>query len=384
MFESLPLFLVRLLLGFVIGAALGFVARRGRFCSLGAIEDAVYANDTRRLRSWILAIGVAIVGVHVLELWGGLDLTRSIYLGPRLEWGALILGGFLFGIGMALNGTCGLGTLRQLGGGDLKALVSFLVIGVVAMMTLRGFAGVARIALTDPFSVQLPQSFSQRLPEMAGLRGTGASLLAIAIGSAVALFAFNHKGFRSSLRFAATGAAIGLLIALGWWATGIVGFDSFDTRRIESFTFIGPVGETLYYLMLSTALQPDFPIGAVFGVVLGAFIAAKTDGSFKWEVSADVNDMKRRLLGASLMGFGGITALGCTIGQGVTGLSTLSVGSALATVSIVAGGRVGLYLLVERKWARRDAPVATAKTAITKVAVAKAAVAHERISCSEP
>ena len=362
MFESLPLFLVRLLLGFAIGAALGFVARRGRFCSLGAIEDTVYANDTRRLRSWILAIGVAIVGVHVLELWGGLDLTRSIYLGQRLEWGALILGGFLFGIGMALNGTCGLGTLRQLGGGDLKALVSFLVIGVVAMMTLRGFAGVARIALTDPFSVQLPQSFSQRLPEMAGLRGTGASLLAIAIGSAIALFAFNHKGFRSSLRFAATGAAIGLLIALGWWATGIAGFDSFDTRRIESFTFIGPLGETLYYLMLSTALQPDFPIGAVFGVVLGAFIAAKTDGSFKWEVSANANDMKRRLLGASLMGFGGITALGCTIGQGVTGLSTLSVGSALATVSIVAGGRVGLYLLVERKWARRDAPVATAKT----------------------
>ena len=379
MFESLPLFLVRLLLGFAIGAALGFVARRGRFCSLGAIEDTVYANDTRRLRSWILAIGVAIVGVHVLELWAGLDLTRSIYLGQRLEWGALILGGFLFGIGMALNGTCGLGTLRQLGGGDLKALVSFLVIGVVAMMTLRGFAGVARIALTDPFSVQLPQSFSQRLPEMAGLRGTGASLLAIAIGSAIALFAFNHKGFRSSLRFAATGATIGLLIALGWWATGIAGFDSFDTRRIESFTFIGPLGETLYYLMLSTALQPDFPIGAVFGVVLGAFIAAKTDGSFKWEVSANANDMKRRLLGASLMGFGGITALGCTIGQGVTGLSTLSVGSALATVSIVAGGRVGLYLLVERKWARRDAPVATAKTA-----VAKAVAAHERISCSEP
>jgi hypothetical protein len=259
--------------------------------------------------------------------------------------------------------------------------VSDLVIGVVAMMTLRGFAGVARIALTDPFSVQLPQSFSQRLPEMAGLRGTSASLLAIAIGSAIALFAFNHKGFRSTLRFAATGAAIGLLIALGWWATGIAGFDSFDTRRIESFTFIGPVGETLYYLMLSTALQPDFPVGAVLGVIFGAFVAARTDGSFKWEVSANANDMKRRLLGASLMGFGGITALGCTIGQGVTGLSTLSVGSALAVVSIVAGGRVGLYLLVERKWAQRSVPVG-AVTA--NAAVAKASIAHERISCSDP
>jgi uncharacterized protein len=377
MLDAVPLFAVRLLLGLVLGIALGFVARRGRFCSLGAIEDAVYASDTRRLRSWILAIGVAIIGVHLLELFGGLDLTRSIYLGQRLEWGALILGGFLFGLGMALNGTCGLGTLRQLGGGDLKALVSFLIIGVVAMMTLRGFAGVARIALTDPVSTQLPQSFSQRLPEMVGLRGAGASLLAIAIGAAIALYAFSHKGFRSTFRFAATGAAIGLLIALGWWATGIIGFDSFDTRRIESFTFIGPVGETLYYLMLSTALQPDFPIGAVLGVILGAFIAAKTDGSFKWEVSADANDMKRRLLGATLMGFGGITALGCTIGQGVTGLSTLSVGSALAVVAIVAGARTGLYLLVERKWAQRAVPAGAVP--------AKAAVAgHERISCSDP
>jgi hypothetical protein len=377
MLDNLPLFAVRLALGFVLGIALGFVARRGRFCSLGAIEDTVYAGDTRRLRSWILAIGVAIIGVHALEMWAGLDLTRSIYLGQRLEWGALILGGFVFGIGMALNGTCGLGTLRQLGGGDLRALVSFLVIGVVAMMTLRGFAGVFRIAVTDPLSTQLPQSFSQRLPEMVGLRGDAASLLAIAIGGAIALSAFSHKGFRTTFRFAATGAAIGLIVALGWWATGIAGFDAFDARRIESFTFIGPVGETLYYLMLSTALQPDFPIGAVFGAILGAFIAAKTDGSFKWEVPANANDMKRRLLGATLMGFGGITALGCTIGQGVTGLSTLSVGSALAVVSIVAGARTGLYLLVERKWAHTTAPVGAVP--------AKAAVAgHERISCSDP
>lgn len=379
MFEDFPGFLVRLSLGFVLGVALGFVARRGRFCTLGAIEDAVYGNDTRRLRSWILAIGVAIVGVHALELWGGLDLTRSIYLGARLEWGALILGGFLFGVGMALNGTCGFGTLRQLGGGDLKALISFLVIGITAMMTMRGLTGLARISLLDPLTLQLPQGFSQRLPEMAGSSGASASWLAIAIGIAVAAVAFNHRGFRSTFRFAATGAAIGALIVLGWWATGIAGFDAFDTRRIESFTFVGPLGETVYYAMLSTALQPDFPVGAVIGVVLGAFLAARTDGSFKWEAPADAGDLKRRLLGAFLMGFGGVTALGCSVGQGVTGLSTLSVGSALATVSIVAGARAGLYLLVERKWtfgklrARRAAPVKAA-----------AVGGHERISCTDP
>lgn len=377
MFDDIPLFLVRLLLGFGLGIAVGFVSRRGRFCTLGAVEDAVYAGDTRRLRSWIVAIGIAIAGVHALELTAGLDLTRSIYLGARLEWGALILGGFLFGLGMALNGTCGLGSLRQLGGGDLRAFVTFLVIGITAMMTMRGLTGVVRVAVTEPLTLQLPQGFSQRLPEIAGFGGATASVLAIALGLAVAFAAFGPAGLRTHYRFALTGALVGILIVGGWWATGVAGFDSFDTRRIESFTFVGPLGETLYYAMLSTALQSDFPVGAVVGVVIGAFIAAWTDGSFKWQVSADATDLKRRILGAGLMGFGGVTALGCSIGQGVTGLSTLSIGSAIATVAIVAGARFGLYLLIER---RRGQPAARRAAA----APAKAALVRDRISCTEP
>jgi uncharacterized membrane protein YedE/YeeE len=372
MLEELPLFIVRLILGFVFGLMLGFVVRRGRFCTLGAIEDATYGNDNRRLMSWIVAIGVAIASVHALELFGGLDLSRSIYLGSRLEWGGLILGGLLFGFGMALNGTCGLGTLRQLGGGDMKALVSFLIIGIAAMMTMRGLTGVGRIAVTEPLTLQLPSGFSQRLPEIAGLTGSAVSIAAIVIGLLIAVAAFLHVGLRANLRFALTGAAVGIVIALGWWATGIAGFDDFDSRRIESFTFVGPLGETLYYFMLSTALQPDFPVGAVLGVIAGAFIAAKSNGTFKWEVSANAGDMKRRVLGAFLMGIGGITALGCSVGQGVTGLSTLSIGSVLATVSIVAGARAGLYVLVEMR-----RPAQPEK-------VAQPSLVPDRISCTDP
>ncbi len=376
MFEDLPLFVVRLLLGFGLGLAFGFVARRGRFCTLGAIEDATYGNDNRRLFSWIVAIGVAIAGVHALELWGGLDLSRSIYLGARLEWGGLILGGLLFGLGMALNGTCGLGTLRQLGGGDLKALVSFLVIGVTAMMTMRGLTGIGRVAITEPLTLQLPDGFSQRLPEIVGLSGATVSLAAIAVGGLIVLATSLQIGARANLRFIATGAAIGALIALGWWATGIAGFDDFDSRRIESFTFVGPVGETLYYVMLSTALQPDFPVGAVLGVVAGAFLAARSNGTFKWEVSSSAGDMKRRLLGAFMMGVGGVTALGCSVGQGVTGLSTLSIGSVLATVSIIVGARGGLYMLVEM---RRPA-----EPAKQPQAPATPSLVPDRISCTDP
>lgn len=379
MFDDLPLNLLRLLLGLGLGVAFGFVARRGRFCTLGAIEDSVYSDDTRRLRTWLLAIGTAIVGVHLLEAFGGLDLTKSIYVGSRLELGALIIGGLIFGFGMALNGTCGMGTLRQIGGGDLRAVISFLVIGVTAMMTMRGLTGILRIAATDPLAVNLGASASQRLPQLAGLSGQGITIAAVLLGLAVALFAFLHRGFRATPRFAVTGILIGLIVVGGWWATGIIGYDEFDTRRIESFTFVGPLGEALLYAMLSTALSLDFPIGAVLGFILGAFAAAITDGTFRWQIPANVSELKRRLVGAFLMGFGGITALGCTIGQGVTGVSTLSVGSVIALVSIVGGARLGLWWIVERGRAAAANPALGAAIPAT---AGKRIV--NRVSCTEP
>jgi uncharacterized membrane protein YedE/YeeE len=378
MLDDLPLNLLRFALGLGLGAAFGFVARRGRFCTLGAIEDSVYANDTRRLRTWLVAIGVAVIGVHLLESFGELDLTKSIYTGSRLEFGALIIGGLIFGFGMALNGTCGMGTLRQIGGGDLRAVITFLVMGMTAMMTMRGLTGVARVAVTDPLAVDLGASATQRLPLLAGLSGQGVTIAAIVIGLGIAVFAFAHRGFRASPRFAVTGILIGLIVVAGWWATGVVGYDSFDTRRIESFTFVGPLGDTLLYGMLSTALSLDFPIGAVIGFVIGAYLAAVSDGSFRWQIPASAAEFKRRLIGAFMMGFGGITALGCTIGQGVTGVSTLSVGSVIAIVSIVAGGRLGLWWIVER--GQR-----VARPTIGAPIVATAGNGRfNRVSCTEP
>ena len=378
MLDDLPLNLLRFVLGLGLGAAFGFVARRGRFCTLGAIEDSVYANDTRRLRTWLLAIGVAVIGVHLLETFGELDLTKSIYTGSRLEFGALIIGGLIFGFGMALNGTCGMGTLRQIGGGDLRAVITFLVMGVTAMMTMRGLTGVARVAVTDPLAVDLGASATQRLPLLAGLSGQGVTIAAIVIGLGIAVFAFAHRGFRASPRFAVTGVLIGLIVVAGWWATGVAGYDSFDTRRIESFTFVGPLGDTLLYGMLSTALSLDFPIGAVIGFIVGAYLAAFSDGSFRWQIPASAAEFKRRLIGAFMMGFGGITALGCTIGQGVTGVSTLSVGSVIAIVSIVAGGRLGLWWIVERGQ-RVARPTIGAPIAATA-----GSGRFNRVSCTEP
>jgi hypothetical protein len=250
--------------------------------------------------------------------------------------------------------------------------------GVTAMMTMRGLTGVARVAVTDPLAVDLGASATQRLPLLAGLSGQGVTIAAIVIGLGIAVYAFAHRGFRASPRFAITGLLIGLIVVAGWWATGIAGYDSFDTRRIESFTFVGPLGDTLLYGMLSTALSLDFPIGAVIGFVIGAYLAAVSDGSFRWQIPASAAEFKRRLIGAFMMGFGGITALGCTIGQGVTGVSTLSVGSVIAIVSIVAGGRLGLWWIVER--GQRVARPSIG----SPIAAAAGNGRINRVSCTEP
>lgn len=339
-------YLLRTLLGFALGILLGFVARRGRFCTLGAIEDAVYGGNMLRLRAWALATAVAIAGVHGLEALYALDLSRAIYTPARLEWGGALIGGLLFGLGMALAGTCGFGMLLRLGGGDLRALVVFLVMAVTAVMTMRGVTGLARLAVTTPLTAELGAA-SQRLPDLVG-RGGAAAPIGLAVAVLLAAAALAHRGLWRGRAVLLTGAAIGLIIVAGWSATGVAGYDPFETRRIESFSFVAPLGETLLFLMLASGLRPDFPVGAVTGVIVGAFLAAHSAGEFRWEAPDDARELRRHVLGAFLMGLGGIAALGCTIGQGITGLSTLSLGSALAIGAIFLGARFGLYWLVER------------------------------------
>ncbi len=348
MIPELDVNVLRALLGFGAGGALGFIARHGRFCTLSAIEDAVYADDTRRIRSWALAIAVAILGTLALTHLAELDLTRSIYVSPRLELGGAIIGGLTFGLGMALVGTCGFGTLLRLGGGDLKAFLAFLVLGISALMAMRGLTGFARIALLDPLSLDLGPRPTQTLPDLLGLSGSPAAILPIAVAAGLAGWAFALPAFRKHRRLILTGAGIGLCVVAGWWITGVAAFDPFETRRVESFTFVAPLGETILYTMLASGLAIDFPVGAVLGVIGGSWLAAVVKGEFHWEAPDDARELKRHVLGAFLMGTGGVAALGCTIGQGVTGVSTLAIGSIIAVASMFVGARAGLYWLVER------------------------------------
>jgi uncharacterized membrane protein YedE/YeeE len=341
-------------LGLLAGMVFGATAQRTNFCTMGAISDIVNLRDYRRFRAWLLAIAVAIAGSQALYLTGTVDLGKSIYLTGNLGWLGAIVGGLMFGFGMTLTGGCGNKTLVRLGAGNLKSLVVALVLGVFAFMTLRGLLGLARVTFIESTNANLAgigastQGIADLLAAGAGLALPG---LRWAIAAAVVLgllwYCFKNADFRTSPANILGGAVIGALIPVGWAITGIAGADDFEPVPLASFTFVAPIGESLMYLMIFTGASVNFGIAAVGGVILGSFLMALATRSFRIESFTDRNDMLRHIAGGALMGIGGVLALGCTIGQGITGLSTLALGSLLAVLSIVAGSVYGFKYLEE-------------------------------------
>lgn len=324
------------------------------YCAMGAISDAVTFGDKRRLRSWMLAIAVAVLGAQALQVAGMVELGKSIYLPPLLDWLGAILGGLLFGYGMVFAGGCASKNLVRVGGGDLRALMTLLVLGVSAYAALGGLLGPVRAELTRLTAVNLaPFGFtSQSLGAMLSRDfGGSAERAGLAVGGILALglllFCFADKGFRSSRLHVLAGLGVGLTVAAGWAVTGYL-YDDLAVRPFvpASLTFVRPTGDSMEWLMRFTAAPvPGFGVTCVAGTLLGAFIVARATKRFRVATFADVADTRRHLFGAALMGIGGIMASGCTMGQAVTGLSTLSLGSMLAFAGILAGGVLGVKML---------------------------------------
>jgi uncharacterized membrane protein YedE/YeeE len=247
-----------------------------------------------------------------------------MYLSPNFGWLGHLVGGLLFGIGMTLASGCGQRTLVRVGGGNLKSLVVLLLLGLTAYMTMRGL---------------LDQGIGTMIAAATGIENADAINWAttILLGGGLVVFAFAAKSFRHSFDNILAGIVIGLIIPAGWYVTGVIGFDDFEPVRFESFTFVAPTGESLMYLLTFTGSTIGFGVAAVFGVIAGSFLYAILSGNFRVETFTDKSDMLRHISGGVAMGFGGVLALGCTIGQGITGLSTLAFGSLLTLLSIIFG-----------------------------------------------
>ncbi len=338
--------------GLVIGSLLGFIMQRTNFCTMGALSDINAFGDWSRFRSWMLAIAVAIIGTQMLSYFDYVDMSRSIYMTSTFNWLAFIIGGLIFGIGMVFGSGCGAKSLLRFGGGDLKGLIVVLLIALVGYMTLRGILAPARIAITGLGSINTEAlglantGFQTILASWFGLGEKTAVLAGTAIAAAAILtFCFSDTKFRTSPRHVLSGIAVGFLVAAAWWATGTLGFDDFEPVPLFSLNFVSPTANTLQYLMTFTGATISFSIATVFGMILGAFVASLSNKTFAIGSFADRNDLIRHLMGGSLMGFGAVTSLGCTIGQGIGGVSTLAFGSVVAILSIIAGGFVGFKMM---------------------------------------
>lgn len=344
-------------LAFALGVVFGAVAQRVDFCTMGAISDIVQMGDWRRMRMWLLAIAVAIVGANGLEAMGVIDLSKSIYTASRTTWLSSIVGGVLFGFGMTLASGCGSKTLIRLGGGNLKSAVVLMALAISAYMTLKGLFGIWRVEALDVvrFDTSVLGAGRSDLGSIVGaLVGTGPwtrLFVASAVAIALAAFVFASREFRRDRKLVLGSIVIGAVIVAGWYVTAHIGYvaenpqtleESFvatNSGRAESFSFVSPVAYLLELLLLWSDQSKivTFGIAAVIGVAAGSAAMAVAMRRFRWESFSSTEDLVNHLVGGVLMGFGGVTALGCTIGQGLTGISTLAVGSILAFVSIIAG-----------------------------------------------
>jgi uncharacterized membrane protein YedE/YeeE len=331
---------------FVLAFIFGAVGNRTHFCTMGAVSDWINMGDLARMRMWLLAIAVALLGSSALHLAGVVDLSKSIYPGPNFTWLSYLVGGFLFGVGMTLGSGCGSKTLIRVGAGNLKSLVVYLFLGIAAYMTLRGILGAFRVGVLEKASIALPQG-----QDLTSLLGLHRALLAALIGGGLLAFVYASRQFRSSFDYTLGGVVTGLVVVGGWYVSGHVGhvaedpntlqeaFVATNSGRMESFSFVAPFAYTLDYLMFWTDKSKaiTYGIASAAGVIAGSAAYALATRTFRWEGFRDAEDTANHIVGGMLMGFGGITALGCTIGQGITGFSTLALGSIITFVAIVAG-----------------------------------------------
>ena len=345
MFDSIADTTLAALVGLFGGIMLGVAARMGRFCTLGAVEDMLYQHSTVRMRMWLTGIGTAIIGTFGLMALGFLDAESTVYL--RFGWNPLatIIGGLTFGYGMALVGTCGFGALARLGGGDLRSFVIVLVMGIAAYVTLSGPLAAVRVALLPipvadgPVTPGIAHFLADRIGGSYLIYGFG-------IGILILTWALSSSKFRARPKEVFWGAIVGLAIVSGWAGSQWIAANGFSDVPVVSHTYSAPMGDSLFYVMTSSGNSLNFGIGSVAGVLVGAFLATAFKRELRWEACEDHRELRRQILGATLMGIGAVVAFGCTIGQGVSAFSVLSYGAPVAFVSIIGGAAFGLHQLI--------------------------------------
>lgn len=347
--------------GLACGAIAGAAAQYGRLCTFAAIEDALAGGDLRRARAFALALAVAILGTLGLTESGVVNPWMALNAAPRLEMVTLVLGALLFGLGMALVGTCGFGLLVRAGAGDLRAVMMAVVVGIAAFAASAGPLASPRRWLTEVGTITWSSRTGGTLTSILGsIAGpVASSATAVLIAMSLAAFAISSVRLRQRPKLVASAVALGLAVAGGWLVTGALA-DPFAGHRVESLTFVAPIGRLLLVTMGESLTSAAFGVSSVVGVIVGSLGVATARRELRWEAFDDHREMRRHIAGAVLMGVGGVLTRGCTIGQGLSAGSLLAVSAPIAVLGFVLGARLGLAYLIggpsvapaRRPWAR--------------------------------
>ncbi len=357
---------------FVVAVVLGAIANKTNFCTMGAVSDWVNMGDTGRMRAWLLAMVVALIGVLGMEAANVISFSSGTFPPYRTEnfaWLRYLLGGLMFGIGMTLGSGCGSKTLIRVGGGNLKSVVVLVIASVMAyLMMWTSFFEIAFMSWIGPTSVSLAKFGipSQELPAIvAGVTGMESSpafrlIIGAMVAIALLIFIFKSGDFRKSFDNILGGTVVGLAVVGGWYITGgsmgVAWKDFADMAvdvpsrvNVQSYTFISPMGDSVRYLMEPTNLLfVNFGVTALVGIIVGSFLYAIIARRFRVEWFASGGDFSNHVVGGVLMGVGGVLAMGCTIGQAVTGVSTLAIGSILTFLAIVGGAAATMKFMYWR------------------------------------
>lgn len=378
---QLDLYSQSLLWAFGLSIVFGAIANKANFCTMGAVSDWINIGDHNRMRSWLLAIVTAIIGVGILEYSGNIDLSLTTsnetsnppYRSANFIWLRHLVGGLMFGIGMTLASGCGNKTLVRLGEGNMKSVVVLTIMGIAAWwMLFSNFGYLVFLQWMLPVSIDFSsqgipsQDITAVLSGITGIESNPALGFAIALIVAIPLLIWilRARDFRTNLELISAGLVIGMLIVIGWYVTsgsgGIALMDELEFMDeppfftgAQSLTFIGPTGHIVQYLKQGfSEVFLTFGVATVFGVVVGSFLYTVIFRKVRIEWFVSWNDFLMHAIGALLMGVGGVLAMGCTIGQGITGVSTLALGSILTIVAIIAGSAATMkyqYYLMMRE-----------------------------------
>ena len=349
-----------LILGFLIAAVMGFLGNRTQYCTMGAVSDWINLGDTNRLRAWLFSIAVAVFGVSLLEFqqWIDLEETRPPYRMSSLPWLRFIMGGIMFGVGMTLASGCGKKSLIRIGGGSLKSFFVFLVCGFSAyLMTQTVFYEIIFHSWLSPLTINFSdygyngQSLGELIFGTDGFSGKN-FLLGLTLTILLGFWIFFSGEFRTRYGLILSSSVMGLGVIGGWYVTsGPIGKSWQESAEwldqppigvgAQSFTFINPMGESLVYLHSGfNNLLLSFGVCAIAGIIVGSFSSALIFRTFHFEWFPSFKDFMNHMIGAVLMGVGGVLGMGCTIGQAVSGTSTMSLGSFIVFFSILFGSAV--------------------------------------------